>query len=87
MNNTRAQAMIEFCFACIVLMVLVFGMIQTVRWSMVDLAERRYDHEQVLTSNTYINFGGGIYETFDVEKQLNPNFHQPRPIDAALFKK
>lgn len=75
MKIRKAQSIIEFCFASVVLMVLLFGMVQTVRWIMLDLAERRYDHDAVLTANT------------DVEGQLNPYFHRPRSLDAALFRK
>ncbi|MBF0386474.1 MAG: pilus assembly protein [Candidatus Omnitrophica bacterium] len=75
MSGAKGQSIIEFCFACAVFMLLLFGMVQTVRWIMMDLAERRYDHEAVLTA------------AGPLDGQLNPNFHRPRPLDAALFKK
>ncbi len=79
-NKDKAQSVIEFCFASVVLMMLLLGMVQTVRWVMLDLAERRYDHEAVLTS-------GSNDPGVDASSQLNPYFHRPRPIDAALFRK
>ncbi len=75
MKKLKAQSMIEFCFASAVLMLLLFGMIQTVRWIMLDLAERRFDHDDVLTKGT------------NVAGQLNPYFHRTRSIDAVLFDK
>ena len=75
MKNRKAQSMIEFCFASTVMMLLLFGMIQTVRWIMLELAETRYDSDVLLTRGN------------DVQAQLNPYFHLPRPMDATLHKK
>ena len=71
--------MIEFCFGCMVLMLLLFGMVQVVRWVMMDLAERRSDHDRVLVS--------GWNTAGDAVKQLTPDFHQIRPMDAVDYKK
>lgn len=76
MKNNRAQSIIEFCFASVVLMFLLYGMVQTVRWIMLDLAERRFDHDAVLTDSAA-----------GVEGQLNPYFHRSRPVDGAFFRK
>lgn len=67
------QAVIEFCFAVSVFMALVFGMIKIVQWTMMDLAERRYDHDYVLTAGA------------NAREQLNPNFHKVRSIDGSIF--
>ena len=75
MKNNKAQSIIEFCFASIVLMLLLYGMVQTVRWVMTDIVERRYDHDTILVS-------GG-----DARSQLSPNFHKIRFMDAVMFQK
>ena len=57
-------------------MFLCYGLIQTVRWVMMDLAERRVDHDQTL-----IRQGG------DASTQLGDNFHKLRPLDAVVISK
>ncbi len=72
-HGRRAQSIVEFAFGMIVFGLIVYGLVQCFRWVMVDLAERRYDHERILTNNN-----------INTEAQLNPNFHRVRKIDAVL---
>ena len=86
----KAQTIIEFCFAGIVLMVLVFGMVQTVRWVMMDLAERRYDHDSSLIRNKGPHFDpsrGQLLIYSDAKDQLSPYFHDIRHMDTVAFKR
>ncbi len=71
----KAQTIIEFTAGVAVLCLIIYGMVGVLRWGMVDLAERRYDHDAVLM-NTSLN----------TEAQLNPNFHQAQPLDAIFQK-
>lgn len=71
----KGQSVIEFCFATMVFSLLVFGLVRTVRWTMMDLSERRYHYDSSLVSSG------------DAAVQLQGDFHQPRKIDAVLFKK
>jgi hypothetical protein len=73
MKRSPAQTILEFCFAATILMVLVFGMVQTVRWVMMDLSERRFDHDTALLASG------------DAKSQLNPSFHQIRNMDTVVF--
>ena len=73
LRNRRGQSVIEFTFGMIILGMMVFGMVQCFRWVMLDLAERRVDHDLILTNNM-----------ISTEAQLNPNFHGVRKIDAVL---
>ena len=41
-KNTKAQSTIEFTFAMIAIMFLIYGMVMTFRWAGMDLANRRY---------------------------------------------
>jgi hypothetical protein len=72
-HKKRAQTILEFSAAMVIVSVILFGMVEVFRWGMMDLAERRYDHDATLKNadNT-------------AEVQLNPNFHQARPMDLLL---
>ncbi len=71
----KAQTIVEFTCGVVVLCLIIYGMVGVFRWGMVDLAERRYDHDVVL-----MNAG------LSTEAQLNPGFHQPQPLDAIFQK-
>jgi len=73
LSKRRGQSTIEFAFGMIILGLMVFGLVQCFRWVMLDLAERRVDHDRILTDNN-----------LSTEAQLNPNFHQIRKIDAVM---
>jgi hypothetical protein len=71
--DQRAQSTIEFAFGLIIFGLMAFGLVQSFRWVMLDLAERRMDHDRILTNRD-----------ITTEAQLNPNFHRVRKIDAVL---
>lgn len=50
-ENTKAQSTIEFTFAVVVVMFLIYGMVQVFRWAGVDLAQRRYLQDSSITAN------------------------------------
>lgn len=64
------QAILEYTAGMVVVCLLINGMIAVFRWGMMDMAERRFDHDAVLR-NALLN----------TEEQLNPDFHQVRPIE------
>ena len=74
----NGQAMIEFCFGATVFMLLVAGLIQVVRWTMMNLVEGRVAYEQRLTDSTQYDaahqLGGGVV-------------HRMRPIDSSMYSK
>ena len=49
-QKNKSQAIIEFTFCMIVVFLMFYAVIKIFRWSGVNLAERRKDHEAVLTS-------------------------------------
>jgi len=51
MKNFKAQSTIEFTFAMVVVMFLVYGMVQVFRWAGMDLAQRRYFQDSSITTN------------------------------------
>ena len=63
------QAILEYTAGMIVVCLLVHGMIGVFRWGMMDMAERRFDHDAVLRN-----------ALLSTEQQLNPDFHQVRPM-------
>jgi len=81
LNRHRGQSTIEFTFGMVILGLIIYGLVQCFRWVMLDLTERRVDHERVLTLQGVNPATGAQYTT---EDQLNPNFHSIRKIDAVL---
>ena len=73
--KNKAQTIIEFTAGVVVLCLIIYGMVGVLRWGMVDLAERRYDHDALLLDNSV-----------STETQLSPNFHQGQPMDAIFQK-
>ena len=70
--KTRAQSTIEFTFVMIVILLLAYGLIRVFRWVGMDLAERRWTHEQVLT-------GGAT-----TQEQLAPDFYRPKRLNSVF---
>ncbi|MBF0571207.1 MAG: hypothetical protein HQL12_04985 [Candidatus Omnitrophica bacterium] len=50
-ENIKAQSTIEFTFAMIVVMFLIFGLVMVFRWTGMDLASRRVTQDITLTTN------------------------------------
>ena len=69
----KGQAILEFTFAMIILMLLIYGLIMVFRWVGLDLAERRIQHEMVLTDNS-----------LSPQEQVNPNFYRPKKMRTVF---
>jgi len=77
-KNIKAQSTVEFTYAMIVIMFLVYGMVQIFRWAGMDLAQRRY-----LQDKSLVTFRG-----MDPKSEfLNMDFDQTLPIDAVYHGK
>ena len=75
-KRNKAQSILEFTAGMIALSLIVYGMIEVFRWGMMDMAERRYDHDAILSN-----------KNLTTEQQVNPNFHEVRTMDTLLYKK
>ena len=73
-----AQTLLEFMVSMMILCLIIYGMFAVLRWGMMDMAERRFDHDR--------SFRNGALGSSSVAAQLNPDFHQVRPMDATIFK-
>ena len=73
-EDIKAQSTIEFTFAMIVIMFLIYGMVQVFRWAGMDLANRRVMHDSVLTTAP---------ASGDPSEQLNADFVRVLPMDAV----
>ncbi len=72
--NKRAQSTIEFTFTMIVIFVLAYGLIKVFRWAGMDLAERRWALEDVITTGN------------SPEEQLSPaEFYRPKRINPQYI--
>ncbi len=69
----HGQATIEFTFAMTLTLIMTLALYMVFRWVGLDLANRRFTHENLLTNNA-----------LRPEQQLNPDFYRPRKIDAAF---
>lgn len=76
-RHTSAQSILEFAAAMVILCLILYGMVAIFRWGMMDMAERRYDHDTVLTDQS----GWGFQP-----QQVNPNFHQIRTMDTVIYR-
>lgn len=77
-QGKQAQVTLEFIFSMIILVLLVFGTFMIFRWAGLDLAERRYSHERILTQDL-------PNETRDsILRQLDPFFHRPLKMNAVM---
>ena len=70
--KTQAQSTIEFTFVLIVIFFLAYGLVRVFRWAGMDLAERRWAHEDVLTD-----------PTSNTDQQLNPDFYRPKRMNSV----
>ena len=73
--DKKAQSIIEFTAGMVILCLIIYGMVEIFRWGMMDMAERRFDHDHSLLS-----------QAGNTQQQLDPNFHQTRPMDALWYK-
>ena len=71
MVNTRAQSTVEFTFAMIVIMFLIYGMVRVFRWVGMDLANRRVAQDSSMTAGNY-----------NALAQLNPDFYRVQSMDS-----
>ena len=77
-ENSKAQSTIEFTFALIATMFLVFGMVQVFHWAGMDLAQRRYMQDSTITTPVLKSDNGG-----DPSIQLNSDVDQAQPMAAV----
>ena len=66
-----AQSTVEFIFAMIAVMFLVYGTVQVFRWAGMDMAQRRWAHEAMFM-NAQLN----------TEQQLAPDFYRPARMNV-----
>ena len=67
-----AQSTIEFTFVMVIIFLLAYGLIRIFRWAGLDLAERRWAHEQIITD-----------KSLSTEQQLAPEFYRPKRINSS----
>ena len=76
--KAKAQSTIEFTFAMIVIMFLIFGMVMVFRWAGMDLANRRVSQDSALTMDLSQVPNG------DPSAQLNQEGNPVLPL-AAIY--
>jgi len=81
-ERRKAQAIIEFTFAMIVVFLMIFGAMMIFRWTGLDFAFRRKAHDSELTqgiSHHYTQSDGRDGPL----KQISPYFYQPTKMNAV----
>ena len=80
----RGQSTIEFTFTLVAIAFLSYGLVQIFRWTGMDLAERRFAHDQVLLNADYRQQHGMEDPNLDeMERQLTPDFYRPKQMQAV----
>ncbi len=77
-KTNKSQAIIEFTFCMIIVFLMIYAVIKIFRWTGLNLAERRRNHEAVLTQG--INRGSA--GTDGPLKQIDPYFSRPTKMDT-----
>jgi hypothetical protein len=75
LRMTTGQSTIEFTFAMIVIMFLIYGMVRVFRWTGMDLAQRRWAQDNSIT--TLVGS--------DPSSELNSDIDMPQPM-AAVYR-
>ena len=87
-RRISGQSTIEFTCAMTVVLILIYALVMVFRWAGLDLAERRFAHQELLTTTNevIINPVTNAVTTriLKAENQLNPDFYKPRKIDAVF---
>ena len=81
LNTEKAQAILEFTFAMVIIMLMMYSLIMIMRWVGMDFAERRIAHEQKLTEPIDEDFRRREFGTL---KQLDPYFYKPIKMNAIF---
>ena len=92
--KTKAQSTVEFTFALIVIMFLIYGMVQVFRWAGMDLAQRQYSQDTSLT-NMFVNtvtvdmgiYGNYTMDFYDPTSELNADLDSVLPLAAVYHGK
>ena len=74
-RRISGQSTIEFTFVLIVILFLAYGMIRIFRWAGMDLAERRWANDKVMTD-----------PKLSTEEQLAPDFYRPKRLNSVYGK-
>ncbi len=69
-KSIKAQSTVEFTFAVVVIMFLIYGMVQVFRWAGIDLAQRQYQMEN--GALTYSATGDPAYQLTDDIQGVQP---------------
>jgi len=95
-KNTKrmAQVIIEFVFCMIIVFLMIYAAIKIFRWTGLDLAERRKDHDALLIVPINRAYGCISYDSYGVcdapivpestgpMKQLDPYFSKPTKMNT-----
>jgi len=78
----QGQVILEFALSMIIVLLMIYGCIQILRWTGLDLVERRKQHDQILfrvdVNEDYVNRTDGPM------RQLDPYFYDPIDMNAIF---
>ena len=74
-EHMRGQSTIEFTFAMIVIIFLIYGMVRVFRWAGMDLANRRVAQDITITAAYTGKQGPAV--------QLDPDFYRSQSMDSV----
>jgi len=85
-EDIKGQSTIEFTFAMIVIMFLIYGMVMTFRWAGMDLANRRYTEDKTLMTmnpTVWVTPDNSVRVSYDPTSQLNAADNLVLPMAAV----
>jgi hypothetical protein len=84
-ENKSGQVMLEFTFAMIVIMLMMYSMMMIFRWTGKDMADRRIAHEDALFQNVQRPWSYKVDKVYQnsPEVQLDSYFYKPIKMNAV----
>ncbi len=78
------QVTLEFAFAMVVVILLMYAIIQVMSWIATSLAQRRVSGDSSLTSITDVENWNDIYTDPSPLSQLQPEFYSPKKLKLVF---
>lgn len=84
-QNKFGQVMLEFTFAMIIIMLMMYSMMMIFRWSGLDMAERRMSHDNAILQDVPKPLSYSMTQVYSnsPQKQLDSYFYKPIKMNAV----
>ncbi len=80
-QRKKAQVIMEFSLCMLIVFLMIFALIRILRWTGVDLVERRRAHDDVLYQSIQQDYSAATPWDGPL-KQIDPYFYSSSPMNA-----